>query len=213
MFQELADLAGNRPSTVTLIGETALTALSTRPDYAVTNRKGLIGFIEIKAPGKGADPRKFTEDHDKKQWRKLKCLPNLLYTDGNAFSVWNNGELSGKVIKLDGDVETSGKSLRAPQDLVGLVASFLSWNPFPPRTAKELAEISARLCRLLRDEVMEELRRDNASLEALAKEWRDLLFPEATDAQFADGYAQAVTFGILMAKARNISLANGIGHA
>ena len=27
----------------------------TRPDYAVT-RQGLIGFIEVKAPGKGSDP-------------------------------------------------------------------------------------------------------------------------------------------------------------
>ena len=59
LFQELAALAGNRAGTVTLVGETTLTALSTRPDYAVTNRDSLIGFIEIKAPGKGADPRKF----------------------------------------------------------------------------------------------------------------------------------------------------------
>ena len=213
LFQELAILAGNPAGAMALVGETTLAALSTRPDYAVTNRNELIGFIEIKAPGKGADPRKFAEDHDKRQWRKLKCLPNLLYTDGNAFSVWNNGELSGKIVKLDGDVETSGKSLRASQELVRLVASFLSWNPVPPRTAKNLAEVAARLCRLLRDEVVEELRRDNPSLEALAKEWRDLLFPQANDAQFADGYAQAVTFGLLMAKARDISLANGIGHA
>ena len=213
LFQELAILAGNPAGAMALVGETTLAGLSTRPDYAVTNRNELIGFIEIKAAGKGADPRKFAEDHDKRQWRKLKCLPNLLYTDGNAFSVWNNGELSGKIVKLDGDVETSGKSLRAPQELVRLVASFLSWNPVPPRTAKNLAEVAARLCRLLRDEVVEELRRDNPSLEALAKEWRDLLFPQANDAQFADGYAQAVTFGLLMAKARDISLANGIGHA
>ena len=213
LFQELAALVGNPAGTVDLIGETTLAALSTRPDYAVTNRNELIGFIEIKAPGKGADPRKFTGDHDKTQWRKLKCLPNLLYTDGNAFSVWNDGELCGRIVKLDGDVETSGKSLRAPQELVGLIASFLSWNPVPPRTAKDLAEVAARLCRLLRDEVVEELGRDNASLKALAREWRDLLFPQADDAQFADGYAQAVTFGLLMAKAREISLANGIGHA
>ena len=213
LFRELAIIAGNLRGTVQLVGETTIAALSTRPDYAVTNQNGLIGFIEIKAPGKGADPRKYSGDHDRTQWRKLKCLPNLLYTDGNSFSLWNNGELSGSIVKLNGDVETSGKSLRAPQELVGLVASFLSWNPVPPRTAKDLAEVAARLCRLLRDEVVEELGRENASLSALAKEWRDLLFPKADDAQFADGYAQAVTFGLLMSKARDISLENGIGHA
>ena len=35
-----------------------------------------IGFIEVKAPGKGADPRRFTDDHDKRQWAKLKTLPS-----------------------------------------------------------------------------------------------------------------------------------------
>src|SRR5439155_24434199 len=36
------------------------------------------------------------------------------------------------------------------------------------------------------------------------------LFPEATDAQFADGYAQAVTFGLLMARSSDIRLADGL---
>src|SRR3546814_8884159 len=37
------------------------------------------------------------------------------------------------------------------------------------------------------------------------------LFPEATDQRFADGYAQAVTFGFLMARAQNVSLKGGVG--
>ena len=36
------------------------------------------------------------------------------------------------------------------------------------------------------------------------------MFPNATDEAFADGYAQAVTFGLLMARARNIPLADGL---
>jgi len=73
---------------VSLVGETTLADLSTRPDYAVTVWNALTGFMEIKAPGKGADPRRFTDDHDKKQWAKLKTLPNLIYTDANSFSLW-----------------------------------------------------------------------------------------------------------------------------
>ncbi|MDZ4717324.1 MAG: type ISP restriction/modification enzyme [Roseiflexaceae bacterium] len=45
---------------------------------------------------------------------------------------------------------------------------------------------------------------------ALAADWRKLLFPNATDAEFADGYAQAVTFGLLMARAREIQLSLGL---
>ena len=51
------------------------------------------------------------------------------------------------------------------------------------------------------------------ALTELAADWRLLLFPQASDAEFADGYAQAVTFGLLVARARNISLAGGIDHA
>ena len=45
------------------------------------------------------------------------------------------------------------------------------------------------------------------------QDWRKLLFPQADDAQFADGYAQAVTFGLLVARARDISLSHGIETA
>jgi hypothetical protein len=74
----LADLTGQRKNTVKMVGETTLAHLSTRPDYSVTVRNALTGYIEVKAPGKGYDPRRFTDDHDKKQWQKLKTLPNLI---------------------------------------------------------------------------------------------------------------------------------------
>jgi hypothetical protein len=175
--------------------------------------QALVGFIEVKAPGKGADPRRFKDPHDKDQWERLKSLPNLLYTDGNAFSLWRDGKLEGAVVHLEGNVETSGAALSAPPALPALFMDFLSWEPIPPKTAKQLAEISARLCRLLRDEVIEQMDLGSPALTELAKDWRVLLFPQATDDEFADGYAQAVTFGLLVARARNISLAEGIDHA
>ena len=55
--------------------------------------------------------------------------------------------------------------------------------------------------------------RDTPALTGLAQDWRKLLFPQADDAQFADGYAQAVTFGLLVARARDISLADGTEEA
>jgi hypothetical protein len=187
--------------------------LATRPDYAVTVHNALAGFIELKAPGKGADPRYFSDPHDKKQWEKLRSLPNLIYTDGNTFSLWRDGVLQDSVIALEGDVRTAGAGLAAPSSLLNLIGDFLRWSPIPPKDAKQLARIVARLCRLLRDEVTDELSRGNPGLTSLATEWRSLLFPQATDAQFADGYAQAVTFGLLVARAREIELKNGIEQA
>lgn len=86
LVRDLSEASGLPSGAVHLVGETTLAHLQTRPDYAVTVSKALVGFIEVKAPGKGADPRKFSDPHDKAQWTKLKSLPNLDYTDGNAFS-------------------------------------------------------------------------------------------------------------------------------
>ena len=169
----LAELVGLRTDTVVMVGETSLSDIKTRPDYAVTRGSALTGFIEVKAPGKGADPRRFRDPHDREQWAKLQTLPNLIYTDGNGFSLWRSGELAGQV-QLVGDVETAGGKLSAADYLLALFADFFHWEPQPPRSAKELADTTARLCRLLREEVTEQLGRRSPSLTNLATDWRKL---------------------------------------
>ena len=156
LFSDLAEICGFSRAWIAAVGEASLSSLKTRPDYAITLRKVLVGYIEVKAPGKGADPRKY-KGHDKEQWEKLQSLPNLMYTDGNSFSLWQNGELVGGVVHLEGNVESSGKSLKAPLELKARFDNFLRWEPILPKTAKDLANVSARLCRLLRDEVAEQL--------------------------------------------------------
>ena len=167
LFNDLAEVCGFQRDWIAAVGETSLSSLKTRPDYAITLRKVLVGYIEVKAPGKGADPRKY-KDHDKEQWEKLQSLPNLMYTDGNSFSLWQNGELVGKIVQLDGDIESSGKNLKAPSELVARFDNFFRWEPIPPKTAKDLANVSARLCRLLRDEVAEQLAEKSPALTASA---------------------------------------------
>lgn len=78
LMQGLASIVGLPKGALVLTGEKSLAELRTRPDYAVEVQHALVGFIEVKAPGKGADPRAFTDKHDKEQWERLKSLPNLL---------------------------------------------------------------------------------------------------------------------------------------
>lgn len=210
LLADLAELVRLPKSAVAAVGESSISDLKTRPDYAVTVHNALVGFVELKAPGKGADPRKFKDPHDKAQWERLRSLPNLIYTDGNAFSLWQNSELVDSVVTLIGDIESSGSRLEPPADLLNLFESFLRWEPVPPQSARDLAHTTARLCRLLRDEVTEQLAIGSEALTDLATDWRKLLFPDATDEKFADGYAQAVTFGMLMARAKKIELATGL---
>jgi hypothetical protein len=210
LFRALAKEAGFGESDVVLVGEATLAHLQTRPDYAVTVKGALCGFIEVKAPGKGSDPRKFAGKHDKAQWAKLKSLPNLIYTDGQSFTVWRDGERTGETAVFEQDIAEAGARLALPSRLLPLAADFFGWAPIPPKNAKGLATILARLCRLLRDEVVEQLAARQESLVKLAGDWRTLLFPQADDAQFADSYAQAVTFGLLMARAFDVPLKDGI---
>ncbi len=213
LITDLSQVLGLPAAAVSLIGETALGGMGTRPDYAVTLNGALVGFIEVKAPGKGASPSKFSDPHDRAQWGKLKSLPNLLYTDGECFGLYHDGAPEGGVVRLDGEIDSAGAKLKAPATLLPLIGDFLQWNPIPPKTPKRLAEVSARLCRLLRDEVLEQMGEGSEGLTALAGDWRNLLFPEADDTAFADGYAQAVTFGLLVARARGIALDSGIEAA
>lgn len=210
LLSRLAVLSGFKAANVVAVGETSLSEIHSRPDYAVTVHGALAGFVELKAPGKGADPRRFKGVHDKAQWAKLSSLPNLIFSDGNSFGLWRNGELAHPLVRLDGDIDSSGGLLLPGKGLVELFELFLRWEPKPPSNARELADVSARLCRLLRDEVAEAMGRKVSALTSLATDWRGLLFPYASDKQFADGYAQAVTFGLLMARARNITIGNDL---
>jgi hypothetical protein len=205
-LSEASVAIGFKPATIKAIGESSVRSLSVRPDFAVLERDVLVGFVELKAPGKGVEPGKFRDKHDREQWSKLRSLPNLLYSDGSAFALYRNGDLVGSVVSLDGQVDQAGADLKAPQSLQPLLEDFLRWEPTPPRSARELAEVSARLCLFLREEVCEQLQHGCASLESLAADWRALLFPEADDERFADGYAQTVTFGLLAARALDIDI-------
>jgi hypothetical protein len=59
LFADLTELCGMKREWLAAVGESSQSALKTRPDYAITMRNVLVGFVEIKAPGKGADPRRY----------------------------------------------------------------------------------------------------------------------------------------------------------
>ena len=56
------------------------------------------------------------------------------------------------------------------------------------------------MTRVLRDDVQAALARENSQLRRLANEWGGILFPEGDEAQFADAYAQTVTYALLLAR-------------
>lgn len=187
---------------ILLTGEHHLKDRVGKPDFAAHDTKQTIGFVEVKAPGKGANPALY-RGHDLEQWQRFKVVPNIVYTDGNEWALFRSGEREGHLLRSSADVTIHGSgaiSKELGSALFNLFAAFSSWTPVVPQKPKDLAEFLAPYCRLIRGEVEEALENSKSPLQSLKREIKNLLFPEATDRQFADAYAQTVIFALLLAK-------------
>ena len=193
---------------VVCTGETPLPDRLGRPDYAVHLNKLLAGYVELKDVGTGATASLF-RGRNREQFKRFSAIPNILYTDGNEWALYRNGELVDKVVRLTGDVAAQGRKAIALQDahaLESLLRDFLMWQPFIPTDSKSridlrsFAALLAPLCRMLRDDVTDALKRPDSPLVQLAQDWRQLLFPDAPDERFADAYAQTVLFALLLGR-------------
>ncbi len=185
---------------IVLKGESTLHSRLGRPDFAAHSDDLPVGYIELKAPGKGANPELF-KGHDRDQWKRFKNVPNLLYIDGNEWALYRSGELAAKRIRLTGDIRTDGKgavSEENAKDLFQLFSDFTTWTPIVPKKPKELAAFLAPFCRLIREEVLDSLKDSTSPMHSLKTEIKALLFPDANDDQFADAYAQTVIFALLL---------------
>jgi len=172
-----------------------------RPDFGIGVNKLLSGHVELKAPGKGANPTRF-KGHDRRQWNNFKNLPNLIYTDGTEWTLFRTGKrISG--VKLSGDVAADGAAAATDSDAVkfgDLLQTFFSWQPITPASPQQLAETLAPLARLLRGEVSAALHDDDSAVSQLRRDWQSALFADADLPQFADAYAQTLTYALLLAR-------------
>jgi hypothetical protein len=94
----------------------ALTTIGVRPDIGVSVNGLLAGHVELKAPGKGVRPRDFADAHDRAQFKRLSDHPNLVYTDGNQWALYRQGQLVGTTISAGGDVRVDGAAFLRPRD-------------------------------------------------------------------------------------------------
>ena len=193
---------------VVCTGETKLAGRLGKPDFAVHSNDLLVGYVELKTPGVGANPNRFT-GHNAQQWKRFKAIPNLIYCDGNEWALYRSGKREWRLVRLSGDVASDGRKAVEEEDarrLLALLTDFLSWSPIIPTDRKGKLDLKgfagmlAPLCRMLRDDVADALKDPQSPLVELAKDWRQLLFPDANDGQFADAYAQTVSFALLLAR-------------
>lgn len=178
-----------------------------RPDMAILEDGLLIGYVELKAPGVGTTESRF-RGRDRTQFSRFRALPNLIYTDGIEWSFYrrkddeeSNAYQRGYRVTIEELVE-SGKDAveeRHAQDMLSLFREFLNWMPSVPSSAKALAQVLAPLTRMLRSDVIDAVKL-NGVVKGVYEDWKRTLFPEATKGEFADSYAQTVTYGLLLAR-------------
>ncbi|WKW11486.1 N-6 DNA methylase [Pseudogemmatithrix spongiicola] len=172
-----------------------------RPDIGVFTSGLLTGHVELKAPEKPADPTRL-RGGDRQQWERFKGLPNLLYCNGREFVLMRSGERVASATIGEDPITEGANAVSAPAaaKLTAVLREFLRWEPIAPSSPKQLAATLAPLCRLLRGAVLTAVKAENEELTALAKDWRRYLFPSASDEEFADAYAQTLTYALLLAR-------------
>jgi hypothetical protein len=207
----LKDVGNVLGVTVDTYGEAGLPNLGVRPDYVVDVAGTRVGYAELKRPGRGVPTTWAPTKREREQWDKLRLLPNVLYTDGEQWAVYRYGELIGRVARVSTELrKADGRLVPVDGELARVLSEFLLWKPDPPRSVDQLVRAVANLCRLLRSEVNDTLRREQSGQErepiftGLASDWRKLLFPDLPNDGFADAYAQTVTFALLLARVDGI---------
>jgi len=194
-------LGGQLGHSINVVTESTIEEIGGRPDLAIAVDGAPNGYIELKKPGMGGDPSRFT-GRNAQQWRKFQAIPNLIYTDGNTWGLYRSGQRFGDVVDI-GEIDKLGiRGLKqeATSDFLTIVRQFLTWEPISPTSPRALAKQLAPLCRFLRDDVLLAVKNTDSALDQLASEWRSTLFPDATDEEFADAYAQTLTYALLLAR-------------
>jgi len=196
-------------------GEVHLSEFGVRPDIRVDVGGGLVGYIELKAPGRSIDPKTF-RDREAAQFAKLSLLPNVIYSNGQEWILRQLGRPE-RTARFNLPLAAAGSRLQPMDDaFAALIRDFLRWAPEPPRDLPGLVHAVSGLCRLLYLEVRDALAAEGhrprtagpGSFRSLANDWRELLFADLNDDAFADQYAQTVTFALLLARRDGISFEN-----
>lgn len=184
------------------------------PDFVVMKTKGHLPIGHIEAKDTHVSLADAHKSEQLKRYREY--LPNLILTNYIDFRWYVNGKEWGQASL--GSLDSAGKlktSAPQQQQVEKLLADFLAQTPQQINSAKALAERLARLTHMTRDIVVESFTRHKAT--ATLKDLREILaktlIPDLLNddqiPQFADLYAQTLTYGLFAAKCHHAQHGGG----
>lgn len=171
------------------------------PDFIVEKGRVPLGYVETKDVD--VDLNKIEKSDQMKRY--LKALNNLILTDYLEFRWYVNGEK--KLTVKVAEVGAKGKLTihpEAEENITNLFQDFYSTETPTVTNSKELASRLAGVTHFIRDRITDALQGGDESiqkaLQARYNAFRELLLPALKPEEFADLYAQAMTYGLFAAK-------------
>ena len=177
------------------------------PDFRVWDGSyQVIGYIEAKAPGANLEQVKTSEQLQ----RYLGTFPNVILTDFYGFRLYRNGVLLESALLARPFIAQTLKTKPPTEQVEALARLFESFFSFalpPSFTAEDLARQLARRTRFMRDEVIRPELKQQVSVQqgplyGFYDAFRKYLIASLTEDQFADLYAQTITYGFFAARTR-----------
>jgi len=177
------------------------------PDFRVWDGKhSQVGYVEAKPPKANLDEIE-TSDQLK---RYISIFPNLILTNFYEFRLYRNGQRVANTLLARPYIPTKLKTIPPAEhtdEFLALLEKFFQFSLPTKFTAESLARELATRTRFLRDQVIKEELREASSTgakkilgfyEAFQKH---LIFNLKLD-EFADLYAQTITYGLFAARTR-----------
>lgn len=189
------------------------------PDYVISRRRDALTLGHVEAKDVGADLIE-TERSDQLQ-RYLRSLPNLLLTDYLEFRWFVDGKRreSFRLATVSGGGTLIPAAAAELERARHLLINFLAQQPVDIGAAEELARRLANITHNVRDIIIGAFKTQSASRQL--RDWRNAfaatLLPELAEqadarkeadavAEFADMFAQTLTYGLFSARAASSSV-------
>jgi len=176
------------------------------PDFRVWNGQDrIIGYVEAKKPTE--ENLDYVESTDQlKRYRQT--FPNLILTNLFEFRLYRDGQLVDRILAARPFVLQLGvvPPVEKSDELFNLLEQFFSFSLPKSYTAESLAVELAKRTRFLRDVVADELRGEQATEQRILlgfyEAFQKYLIANLTLEDFADLYAQTITYGLFAARTR-----------
>lgn len=175
------------------------------PDVRVWDgHQHVTGYIEAKRPG--ADLEEIEDSEQLHRYRS--AFPNLILTDFCRFRLYRDGDcvFRSRLVSPSRLTGTSAPAVDGGDETRELLQLFFGFSVPRSYDAESLATELARRTRFLRDIVLEqldaELKADEGRLPGFFEAFQEYLIAGLEPLDFADLYAQTLTYGLFAARIR-----------